>query len=117
MLSAREKTTTWETRIYTRSAVTMVNSFKDTKYTGLILRQYHFVRDDINSKRYGMLWIDNEYQMVDIGTKNNSGYKHIKLIEQMMDIGTKNNPGSKHIKLIEQIHTKMKDQQRQIQEG
>jgi len=83
-----------------KSAVAMGTSYKDTKHTRHILRRYHYVREGVNSKRFIMHWLDNEYQMADIGTKNNLGPKHQQLVNR--------------------IHTIIKDQQihqPQIQEG
>jgi hypothetical protein len=64
-----------------KSAVAMGNSYKDTKHARHILRRYHYVREGVNSKRFIVYWADNEFQMADIGTKNNLGPKQQQLVD------------------------------------
>jgi hypothetical protein len=80
-----------------KSAIAMGSSYKDTKHTRHIMRQYHFVRNEIAAKRFTMNWISTEYMISDIGTKQT--------------------PGPQHTFLMELIHIKVKDQRSLIQEG
>jgi hypothetical protein len=87
------------TNVYfdSKSAIAMGSSYRDTKHTRHIMRRYHYVREGIASNRFAAKWITTTAQIADIGTKQT--------------------PGPRHLFLMELIHIKVKDQQRQIQEG
>jgi hypothetical protein len=87
------------TNVYfdSKSAIAMGSSYRDTKHTRHIMRRYHYVREGITSNRFAAKWITTTAQIADIGTKQT--------------------PGPRHSFLMELIHIKVKDQQRQIQEG
>jgi hypothetical protein len=87
------------TNVYfdSKSAIAMGNSYRDTKHTRHIMRRYHYVREGIASNRFASKWISTTAQLADIGTKQT--------------------PGPRHTFLMDLIHIKVKDQQRQIQEG
>jgi hypothetical protein len=53
-----------------KSGIAIGSSFKDTKHTRHILRRYHYVRDAFNNNRFHPLWISQEFELADIGTKN-----------------------------------------------
>jgi hypothetical protein len=80
------------TTIYfdSKSAIAMGQSYRDTKHTRHILRRYHYVRDCISSNRFSMQWIQTDFQIADIGTKQT--------------------PGPRHKFLVELIHVQVKDQ-------
>jgi hypothetical protein len=81
-----------------KSAIAMGSNYRDTKHTRHILRRYHYVRENIANKRFSMEWITSEFQVADIGTKNN--------------------PGPRHKFLFDLIHISLKeDQPTLIQEG
>ena len=52
-----------------KSAKDMGESFKTTKRTRHILRRYHYVREGQEAGHHQLIWIPNEYQLADIGTK------------------------------------------------
>jgi hypothetical protein len=87
------------TNVYfdSKSVIAMGTSYCDTKHTRHIMRQYHYVREVIASNRFASKWIST--------------------VVQIANIGTKQTPGPRHTFLMELIHIKVKDQQRQIQEG
>ncbi len=87
------------TNVYfdSKSAIAMGNSYRDTKHTRHIMRRYHYVREGIASNRFTAQWITT--------------------VAQLADIGTKQTPGPRHSFLMQLIHAKVKDQQKQIQEG
>jgi hypothetical protein len=87
------------TNIYfdSKSAIAMGESYKDTKHTMHIMRRYHYVRERIAANQFSMVWIKTEFQLADIGTKNNAGPRHTVLVEL--------------------IHVQIKNPSSQIQEG
>jgi hypothetical protein len=87
------------TNVYfdSKSAIAMGASYRDTKHTRHIMRRYHYVREGIANNRFTS--------------------KLISTVAQLADIGTKQTPGPRHTYLMELIHIKVKDQQKQIQEG
>jgi hypothetical protein len=80
-----------------KSAIAMGVNYKDTKHTRHIMRRYHCVRENIAAKRFSSKWISTEFQIADIGTKNNDGPRHKFLTELTL--------------------VKIKDQKSLIQEG
>ncbi len=66
------------TTIYfdSKSALAMGQSCRDIKHTRHILRRYHCVHEGISSNRLNMQWIQTEFQIVDIGTKQAPGPHH-----------------------------------------
>jgi hypothetical protein len=80
-----------------KSAITMGNSYKDTKHTRHIMRRYHYVRECIASNHFEMKWISTEFQIADIGTKQT--------------------PGPRHKFLMELLHVKITDSKSLVQEG
>jgi transposase InsO family protein len=87
------------TNVYfdSKSAIAMGNSYRDTKHTRHIMRRYHYIREGIASNKFASKWISTTAQIADIGTKQT--------------------PEPRHTFLMDLIHIKVKDQQRQIQEG
>jgi hypothetical protein len=87
------------TSIYfdSKSAIAMGANYRDTKHTRHIMRQFHYVRDNIAANRFTSKWVNTESQLADIGTKNNDGPRHKFLMELAL--------------------VKVKDQQSLIQEG
>jgi hypothetical protein len=87
------------TTIYfdSKSAIAMGANYKDTKHTRHIMRRYHYVRQNIAANRFTSSWIKTEFQIADIGTKNNDGPRHKLLVELAL--------------------VKVKDQKGLIQEG
>jgi hypothetical protein len=79
-----------------KSAITMGNSFKETKHTRHILSRHHNVCEGI-SKCFMMQWIQT--------------------LVQLADIGIKQNPGPRHSFLVNLIHITVKDLVMKIQEG
>ena len=67
-----------------KSAVSMRNSFKDTKHTHHILRRYHNVRNGIEAKRFKLIWINTENQFAGIGTKQTPGPRHEFLMNKIL---------------------------------
>jgi hypothetical protein len=61
------------------------------------MRRYHYVRQNIAANRFKTQWIGTEFQLADIGTKNNDGPRHRILMELCL--------------------VKVKDQKALIQEG
>jgi hypothetical protein len=90
------------TTIYfdSKSAIAMGINYKDTKHTRHIMRCYHYVRENIAANRFSSKWISTEFEIADIGTKNNDGPHHKFLMELML------------VKVKDQ-----KDQKSLIQEG
>jgi hypothetical protein len=64
-----------------KSAIAMGNSYKDTKHTRHIMRRYHYVRENIASNRFSMQWLQTEFQLADIGTKQTPGPRHQFLVK------------------------------------
>jgi hypothetical protein len=58
------------------SAIAMGSSFRDTKHTRHIARRYHYVRNNVETKRFIMCWITHDLQLADIGTKQTPGPRH-----------------------------------------
>jgi hypothetical protein len=58
------------------SAIAMGSSFRDTKHTRHIARRYHYVRNNVETKRFIMCWITRDLQLADIGTKQTLGPRH-----------------------------------------
>jgi hypothetical protein len=87
------------TNVYfdSRSAIAMGSSYRDTKRMRHIMRRYHYVREGITSNIFVAQWITT--------------------VAQLADIVTKQTPGPRHSFLMQLIHIKVKDQQKQIQEG
>jgi len=87
------------TSIYfdSKSAIAMGENYKDTKHTRHIMRRYHYVRENIAAHRFSSKWISTEFEIADIGTKNNDGPRHKFLMELAL--------------------VKVKDQKNLIQEG
>jgi len=87
------------TTIYfdSKSAIAIGANYKDTKHTRHIMRRYHYVRQNIAANRFKTQWIGTEFQLADIGTKNNDGPRHRILMELCL--------------------VKVKDQKALIQEG
>jgi len=56
-----------------KSAIAMGLNYKDTKHTRYIMRCYHYVRENIAANRFTSKWISTEFELADIGTKNNDG--------------------------------------------
>ena len=52
----------------------MANNGKDTKHTRHIVREMHFVRNGEKCKMHNIYLCEGGLQLVDIGTKNVSGY-------------------------------------------
>jgi hypothetical protein len=71
------------TTIYfdSKSAIAMGANYKDTKHTRHIMRRYHYVRQNIVANRFTTQWISTEFQLADIGTKNNNGPRHKVLLD------------------------------------
>jgi hypothetical protein len=71
------------TTIYfdSKSSIAMGNSYKDTKHTRHILRRHHYIREGISANRFNMQWIQTEFQIADIGTKQTPGPHHKFLLE------------------------------------
>jgi hypothetical protein len=77
-----------------KSAIAMGNNYKDTKHTRHILRHHHCVRQNIEANRFKARWISTEFQISDIGTKNNDGPRPkillqlvlIQIQDQMKDL-------------------------------
>jgi hypothetical protein len=61
------------------------------------MRRYHYVRENIAANRFTSKWISTEFQIADIGTKNNDGPRHKFLLDFVL--------------------VKVKDQKGLIQEG
>jgi hypothetical protein len=80
-----------------KSAIAMGVNYKDTKHTRHIMRRYHYVRENIAAHRFSSKWISTEFEIADIGTKNNDGPRHKFLMELAL--------------------VKVKDQKNLIQEG
>ncbi len=80
-----------------KSAIAMGANYKDTKHMRHIMRRYHYVRQNIAANRFKTQWIGTEFQIADIGTKNNDGPRHKVLMELCL--------------------VKVKDQKALIQEG
>jgi hypothetical protein len=80
-----------------KSAIAMGVNYKDTKHTRHIMRRYHYVRENIAANRFSSKWISTEFEIADIGTKNNDGPRHKFLVELAL--------------------VKVKDQRSLIQEG
>jgi hypothetical protein len=55
--------------IENRSAVDMGASFKDTQRTRHMMRRYHYVREGVESNQHALIWIANNAQVADMGTK------------------------------------------------
>jgi len=87
------------TTIYfdSKSAIAMGANYRDTKHTCHIMRRYHCVRENIAANRFKSNWMGTEFQIGDIGTKNNDGPRHKFLVELPL--------------------VKVKDQKSLIQEG
>jgi hypothetical protein len=87
------------TSIYfdSKSAIAIGANYRDTKHTRHIMRRFHYVRENIAANRFTSNWISTEFQLTDIGTKNNDGPRHKFLMELAL--------------------VKVKDQQSLIQEG
>jgi hypothetical protein len=71
------------TSIYfdSKSAIAMGANYQDTKHTRHIMRRYHYVRENIAANRFTSNWFETEFQIADIGTKNNDGPRHKFLVE------------------------------------
>jgi hypothetical protein len=54
-----------------KSAIAMGSSYKDTKHTCHIMRCDHYVHEGITSNQFDMCWINTEFQIADIDTKQN----------------------------------------------
>jgi len=80
-----------------KSAIAMGVNYKDTKHTRHIMRHYHYVRENIAANHFSSKWISTEFEIADIGTKNNDGPRHKILVELAL--------------------VKVKDQKSLIQEG
>jgi hypothetical protein len=52
-----------------RSAVDMGASFRDTQRTRHMMRRYHYVREGVESNQHALIWITNNAQVADMGTK------------------------------------------------
>jgi hypothetical protein len=71
------------TMIYfdSKSAIAMGANYKDTKHTRRFMQRFHYVRQNIAANRFASSWITTEFQLADIGTKNNDGPRHKLLVE------------------------------------
>jgi len=71
------------TSIYfdSKSAIAMGANYRDTKHTRHIMRRYHYVHENIAANRFTSNWFETEFQIADIGTKNNDGPRHKFLVE------------------------------------
>jgi hypothetical protein len=67
-----------------KSAIAMGVNYKDTKHTRHIMRRYHYVRENIAANRFSSKWINTEFEIADIGTKNNDGPRHKFLMELIL---------------------------------
>jgi hypothetical protein len=67
-----------------KSAIAMGVNYKDTKHTRHIMRHYHYVRENIAANRFSSKWISTEFEIADIGTKNNDGPRHKFLMELIL---------------------------------
>jgi len=87
------------TTIYfdSKSTIAMGAKYKDIKHTRHIMRRYHYVRQNTAANRFTSSWIKTEFQIANIGTKNNDGPRHKLLVELAL--------------------VKVKDQKGLIQEG
>ncbi len=56
-----------------RAAISMGDSFRDTKHNRHILRRYHYVRWMVEDHRAVLAWISGNVQLADPNTKNLSG--------------------------------------------
>jgi len=74
------------TTIYfdSKSAIAMGADYKDTKHMRHIMRRFHYVRENIASNHFTSKWISTEFQIADIGTKNNDGPRHKFLVHLTM---------------------------------
>ena len=56
--------------LYSKSAMCMADSGKDTKHTRHIARRIHFVGNGEKYKMHKIDWCEGGLQLADIGTKN-----------------------------------------------
>jgi hypothetical protein len=98
-LEGSEESKMAPTNIYfdSKSAIAMGESYKGTKHTRHIMQRYHYVRERIAANQFTMVWIKTEFQLADIGAKNNAGPMHTVLVEL--------------------IHVQIKNPSSRIQEG
>jgi hypothetical protein len=71
-----------------KSAIAMGVNYKDTKHTRHIMRRYHYVRENIAAHRFSSKWISTEFEIADIGTKNNDGPRH-KFLRELALVNVK----------------------------
>ena len=56
-----------------KSAITMGNSFRDTKHTPHILCHYHYVCESVDAGKFQMFWIKTNDELADIEMKQTPG--------------------------------------------
>jgi len=76
----------WKTPLIldSKSAIAMGNSFRDKKHTRHILRRYHYVREGVDSGRFGLFWIKTDEELADIGIKQTPGPRHSLLTNTLL---------------------------------
>ena len=53
-----------------KAAISMGNSFRDTKHNRHVLRRYHYTRWMVENGRIILIWIPGDVQLADACTKN-----------------------------------------------